>query len=212
MDILNPLYLKANNLIRTNAEPGSIVFLATPDPRRDDKFLTIGVPIENLASVIGALETVAVDGVTITGDGTPGNPLTVNIAGTGLVDSVTDDGLGWITVDNTDPENPVISFAGIEVDGITITGTGLAGDPLVAVAPAAVVPVVRAGFTQADFAGDVDVLALPVGGILIVKNYNAGGFGGSFIRISTINNTYIDWSVLATDNTAVVGLYGDAPL
>jgi hypothetical protein len=132
MDILNALYLKAQGLIRTSAEPNSIVYLSTPDPRRDDKYLTIGVPIENLAAVIGALQTVAVDGVTITGDGTPGNPLTVNIAGTGLVDSVTADGIGWITVDNTDPENPIVGFAGIEVDGVTITGTGLAGDPLVA--------------------------------------------------------------------------------
>lgn len=132
MDILNALYLKAQGLIRTSAEPNSIVYLSTPDPRRDDKFLTIGVPIESLAAVIGALQTVAVDGVTITGDGTPGNPLAVSIAGTGLVDSVTDDGAGWVTVDNTDPENPIISFAGIAVDGVTVTGTGLAGDPLVA--------------------------------------------------------------------------------
>lgn len=79
MDILNPLYLKARKLIRTSAEPNSVVYLATPDPKRDDKFITIAVPIENLAEVIGALSTVVTDGVTITGDGTPGNPLVANL-------------------------------------------------------------------------------------------------------------------------------------
>lgn len=162
MDILNAAYLKAQGLIKTTAEPNSIVYLSVPDPRRDDKYLTIGVPIENMASVIGALQTVAVDGVTITGDGTPGNPLTVNIAGTGLVDSVTDDGLGWITVDNTDPENPIISFAGIAVDGVTITGTGLAGDPLVAVIPT---PTIYGLFTQT--ADSTPVVATDPSGTLI---------------------------------------------
>jgi hypothetical protein len=212
MDILNSLYLKSLGLIRTTAEPGSIVFVSTPDSRRDDKFLTIAVPIENLASVIGALETVAVDGVTITGDGTPGNPLTVNIAGTGLVDSVTDDGIGWVTVDNTDPENPIISFAGVAVDGVTITGTGLAGDPLVAAIPAPTAVIIKAAFAQADFATDVDALAAPLGQSLVVTDYTVSGFGGTFTRISTLNSTFLDWAVLATDNTAVVGLYGNAPL
>lgn len=36
-------------------------------------------------------------------------------------------------VDNTDPANPVI--LPVEVDGVTITGTGVIGDPFVAVAP-----------------------------------------------------------------------------
>lgn len=72
---------------------------------------------------------IAVDGVTITGDGTPGLPLTA-IPPTGFVESVTADGGGVVTVDNTDPLNPIVEFQGVNVDGNTITGTGTAGDPL----------------------------------------------------------------------------------
>lgn len=75
MDILNPLYLKAQGLIRNSADPNSIVYLSIPNSKRDDKFLTVGVPIEKLAEVIGALTEVKTDGVTITGNGTLLDPL-----------------------------------------------------------------------------------------------------------------------------------------
>ena len=52
----------------------------------------------------------------------------------GIVSSVTDDGNGVVVVDNTDPLNPIITFAGVFVDGVTITGDGTSGNPLVAVA------------------------------------------------------------------------------
>jgi hypothetical protein len=74
---------------------------------------------------------ISVDGITITGDGTPGNPL-ISVGGGGTVMSVTDDGNGVVTVDNTDPVNPVIEFNGANVDGTTITGDGTSGNPLVA--------------------------------------------------------------------------------
>lgn len=74
---------------------------------------------------------VAVDGITITGDGTPANPL-VATPPTGGVQSVTDDGLGVVKVDNTDPLNPIVQFIGVNVDGVTITGDGTSGNPLVA--------------------------------------------------------------------------------
>jgi len=50
----------------------------------------------------------------------------------GGVQSVTDNELGSVYVNNMDPLNPVISFTGINVDGTTITGNGTVGDPLVA--------------------------------------------------------------------------------
>ena len=53
-------------------------------------------------------------------------------AGGGSVNSVTDDGNGVVTVDNTDATNPVIEFNGVNVDGTTITGDGTSGNPLVA--------------------------------------------------------------------------------
>lgn len=51
------------------------------------------------------------------------------------VQSVTDDGNGVVVVDNTDPVNPVIQFQGVNVDGVTVTGDGTAGNPLVASGP-----------------------------------------------------------------------------
>lgn len=74
-----------------------------------------------------ALTFVSVDGITITGDGTPGNPLVA--AFLSWVLSVTDDGNGVVEVDNTDTENPVIVFNGVNVSG-DISGNGTAGSPL----------------------------------------------------------------------------------
>lgn len=53
-------------------------------------------------------------------------------AGGGSVNSVTDDGNGVVTVDNTDATNPIVEFNGVNVDGTTITGDGTSGNPLVA--------------------------------------------------------------------------------
>ena len=66
---------------------------------------------------------ISVDGVTITGDGTPLNPL-VSVADG--VQSVT-----GLDTDNTDPLNPIVN---ISVDGVTITGDGTPLNPLVSVA------------------------------------------------------------------------------
>jgi hypothetical protein len=62
---------------------------------------------------------ISVDGATITGDGTPLNPL-VSVADG--VQSVT-----GLDTDNTDPTNPIIN---ISVDGATITGDGTPLSPL----------------------------------------------------------------------------------
>lgn len=50
----------------------------------------------------------------------------------GNVQSVNDDGNNVVIVDNTDPFNPVIQFGGVYTDGITITGDGSVGSPLIA--------------------------------------------------------------------------------
>lgn len=72
---------------------------------------------------------VFVDGSSITGSGTSGSPLVSHSSG-GAVDSVTSDN-DVVTVDNGDPVNPVVQFAGVHVDGATITGDGTTGSPLV---------------------------------------------------------------------------------
>jgi hypothetical protein len=46
--------------------------------------------------------------------------------------SITDDGNGVVIIDNTDPQNPVAKFGGVNVDGVTVTGDGSIGNPLVA--------------------------------------------------------------------------------
>lgn len=48
----------------------------------------------------------------------------------GAVTSVTDDGNTVVVVDNTVPTAPVITFAGVIADGVTITGDGTVGNPL----------------------------------------------------------------------------------
>lgn len=67
---------------------------------------------------------IAVDGVTITGAGTPGDPLVANIPPPppSGVQSVT-----GLDTDNTDPANPVVQIA---VDGVTVDGAGTPASPL----------------------------------------------------------------------------------
>jgi hypothetical protein len=62
---------------------------------------------------------ISVDGSTITGDGTPANPLVAVADG---VQSVT-----GLNTDNTDPANPIVN---ISVDGTSITGSGTPLIPL----------------------------------------------------------------------------------
>lgn len=50
-----------------------------------------------------------------------------------FVEAVTDDGNTVVSVDNTDPVNPIIGFNGVQVDGVTVTGDGTVGNPLVSV-------------------------------------------------------------------------------
>ena len=70
-----------------------------------------------------------VDGSTITGNGTLASPLTATPP-SGFVESVSDDGNGVIEVDNTDPINPIITYKGVAVDGVTIGGDGSPFNPL----------------------------------------------------------------------------------
>lgn len=72
---------------------------------------------------------ISVDGVTITGDGTPASPLVASIPPSG-VQSVTDDGNGVVSVDNTDPVNPIVEFNGVSVDPLTMSGDGTPSNPL----------------------------------------------------------------------------------
>ncbi len=82
-----------------------------------------GVLIESDAEEFNFVGT----NVTVTSTG----PKSVQVV-IGGVESVSDDSNGHVTVNNTDPVNPIVEFDGVTVDGITITGTGLAASPLTA--------------------------------------------------------------------------------
>jgi hypothetical protein len=69
---------------------------------------------------------ISTDGLTITGDGTPGSPLSSPTDG---VESVS-----GLNTDNTDPKNPIVN---ISVDNTTITGEGTPTNPLVSTAGSA---------------------------------------------------------------------------
>lgn len=79
-----------------------------------------GATYDNLT---GTLNLVDSSGTTI--------PVTGFYTGGTFVESITDDGNGVVVINNSDPLNPILEFTGITTDGVTILGTGLAGDPLI---------------------------------------------------------------------------------
>jgi len=88
----------------------------------------------------------------------------------GEVESVTDDGNGIVSVDNTDPANPVIEFDGVNTDSVTIIGDGTSANPL-KLAPVA--------FGQIS---KMDTATIPV----VTQNvYQSLGLTGTLDTIST---------------------------
>jgi len=71
--------------------------------------------------------------------------------GAGVV-SVTDNGLGVVAVDNTDPINPVVGFTGVFVDGVSVFGNGLAVAPITVNFP---IPVSQTWYVDPVFGNDV---------------------------------------------------------
>jgi len=102
-----------------------------------------------------------------------------------IVESVNEDGSGVVKVDNTDPLNPIIQFAGVEVDGITITGDGTSGNPLTAT--------VGSGF--------VESVSDDAGGNVKVDNTDPINPIVQFLGVST------DGVTMGGDGTAINPLY-----
>lgn len=145
-NLTNFFNLIRGNKIKTTPDGSDLIPLGTRDPRYDGFYQPTGITVDDFVaslppagveSVTGLntdntdplnpIVEISVDGVTITGDGTPGNPL-VSVADG--VQSVT-----GLDTDNTDPLNPIVQ---ISVDGTTITGDGTPGNPLVAAGGGAV--------------------------------------------------------------------------
>ena len=93
-------------MIKTALEDDDLITIGTKDAKYDGGYKPTAIKYSDLASQLNA----------------------------GEVESVTDDGNGVVSVDNADPANPVIEFNGVNTDGVTITGDGSAGSPLVAAA------------------------------------------------------------------------------
>lgn len=155
-NINNVQAILAEGMLRKDVNPLDLLVFAARDEKYDGDYRAAVMQFSDLIDDLGGLTTVAVDGVTITGDGTVGNPLEVQF-------------------------------------------------------PAPTVPIVKASFAQGDFAAQPEVVALPLGGIVIVTDYNASGNGGSFVRVDDTNDSYLDFVVLASENTASTGLFGANP-
>jgi hypothetical protein len=103
-------------VVNTNTSTG-IVDLSVSGGASGSLTLTDGV------NTVNNVEQITVIGGTVSGS-TPDATLTIT-GGSGSVNSVT-----GLNTDNTDPANPIVK---ISVDGITITGDGTPGSPLVSV-------------------------------------------------------------------------------
>jgi hypothetical protein len=113
-NITNFFNLIRGRKIKTTPDGSDLIPLGTRDPRYDGFYQPTGITVDDFVASLPA----GVQSVTAAPSPSPGG-----------------DG---IFVNNTDPLNPVLSFTGVQVDGTTITGTGVFGDPLVAVGGGAV--------------------------------------------------------------------------
>lgn len=76
MDILNFIsWIRGGRQVTTVDPAKTLLPVGLKDGRRDDDYLAGAISVTDFAAQVGGLQTVAVDGVTITGDGTPGDPL-----------------------------------------------------------------------------------------------------------------------------------------
>lgn len=107
MDILNFIsWIKGGRRVTTVDPNKTLIPLGLRDARRDDDYLVASMSVADLATQISS-----------------GNVQSVN---TPLFPNPV------LTVNNTDPQNPVINFVGVYTDGTTVTGNGTSASPLIA--------------------------------------------------------------------------------
>ena len=76
MDILNFIsWLKSGRVVTTVDPAQTLLPVGLKDNRRDDGYLAGAISVADLSTQLGGLQTVSVDGITITGDGTLADPL-----------------------------------------------------------------------------------------------------------------------------------------
>jgi hypothetical protein len=103
-NLTNLFNLIKSRMVKTVLENDDLIVVGTKDGKYNGGYKPTIIKFSNLAAQLNA----------------------------GEVESVTDDGNGIVSVDNTDTANPIIEFNGVNTDGITITGDGSSGSPLVA--------------------------------------------------------------------------------
>jgi hypothetical protein len=103
-NLINIFNLIKTKMVKTIVEADDLIILGTRDSKYTGNYKPTVIKFADMATQLNA----------------------------GEVESVTDDGNGVVSVDNTDTTNPVIKFNGVNVDGISITGNGTSGNPLVA--------------------------------------------------------------------------------
>ena len=106
-NLINIFNLIKTKMVKTIVEADDLIILGTRDSKYTGNYKPTVIKFADMATQLNA----------------------------GEVESVTDDGNGVVSVDNTDTTNHVIKFNGVNVDGISITGNGTSGNPLVAPIP-----------------------------------------------------------------------------
>jgi hypothetical protein len=81
MDILNFIsWIASKRRVVKTLNKTDLIPLGVRTETRDDKYTTVAITASDFVAQSGCLQTVAVDGTTITGDGTLNNPLVATIS------------------------------------------------------------------------------------------------------------------------------------
>jgi hypothetical protein len=147
-------------MVKTVLEDDDLLVVGTRDGKYDGSYKPTIIKYSNLAAQLNA----------------------------GEVQLVTDDGNGVVSVDNTDTANPVIEFNGVNTDGVTITGDGSVGSPLVAASVANAnfglfaqtgnsIPITGTTVETTLINGGIGTLTVPANGFQIGDSFRAV-FGG----------------------------------
>lgn len=96
-----------------------------------------------------------------------------------FVEGVTDNGAGGITVDNTDPANPILSFTGVTTDGVTVFGNGL-DQPLYSIADTFTVKATNTDLNPSEL---INKIACTQDSSITITNLNPSGFEFVDIRV-----------------------------
>lgn len=190
-NLINIFNLIKTKMVKTIVEADDLIILGTRDSKYNGNYKPTVIKFADMATQLNA----------------------------GEVESVTDDGNGVVSVDNTDTTNPVIKFNGVNVDGISITGNGTSGNPLVAPIPTSLNfglfaqtgnsnPITGTTAESTLVNGGVGIMTVPANGFTIGGSFHAA-MGGVLnvannqtirIRVKAGSVVFLDSGVQAVSN------------